>query len=44
MGKPIAAVEDAEPVPNSEFTIETDCIITAISQESDLKFSEPIMD
>ncbi|UJS18097.1 MAG: FAD-dependent oxidoreductase [Candidatus Jettenia sp.] len=27
-----------EPVPNSEFTIETDCIITAISQESDLKF------
>ncbi|KKO18436.1 MAG: oxidoreductase [Candidatus Brocadia fulgida] len=27
-----------EPVPNSEFTIETDCIITAISQEADLKF------
>lgn len=27
-----------EPVPNSEFTIETDCIITAISQESDLEF------
>jgi len=27
-----------EPIPNSEFTIETDCIITAISQEPDLKF------
>ncbi|MDN3514448.1 MAG: NAD(P)-binding protein [Candidatus Brocadia sp.] len=27
-----------EPVPHSEFTIETDCIITAISQEADLKF------
>ncbi|MCF6158396.1 MAG: FAD-binding protein [wastewater metagenome] len=27
-----------EPVPNSEFTIETDCIITAVSQEPDLKF------
>jgi formate dehydrogenase (NADP+) beta subunit len=27
-----------EPVPNSEFSIETDCIITAISQETDLKF------
>ena len=29
-----------EPIPNSEFTIETDCIITAISQEADLKFLE----
>lgn len=27
-----------EPVPHSEFTIETDCIISAISQEADLKF------
>lgn len=27
-----------EPVPQSEFTIETDCIITAISQEADLNF------
>ncbi|TVM00838.1 MAG: hypothetical protein CV087_12580 [Candidatus Brocadia sp. WS118] len=27
-----------EPVPHSEFTIETDCIITAISQEADLNF------
>lgn len=27
-----------EPIPKSEFIIETDCIITAISQESDLKF------
>ena len=27
-----------EPIPNSEFTIKTDCIITAISQEADLKF------
>jgi formate dehydrogenase beta subunit len=27
-----------EPVPHSEFTIETDCIITAISQEADLQF------
>ncbi|MDG6004872.1 hypothetical protein BIY37_10905 [Candidatus Brocadia sapporoensis] len=27
-----------EPVPQSEFIIETDCIITAISQETDLKF------
>lgn len=27
-----------EPVPHSEFTIETDCIITAISQEADLTF------
>lgn len=27
-----------EPVPDSAFTIETDCIITAISQEADLAF------
>lgn len=27
-----------EPVPQSEFILETDCIITAISQETDLKF------
>ncbi len=27
-----------EPVPNSEFVIETDCIITALSQEADLAF------
>ncbi len=27
-----------EPVPNSEFVIETDCIITALSQEADLGF------
>jgi formate dehydrogenase (NADP+) beta subunit len=27
-----------EPIHNSEFTIETDCIISAISQEPDLKF------
>lgn len=27
-----------EPIPGSEFTIETDCIITAISQEADLRF------
>ncbi len=27
-----------EPIPGSEFTIETDCIITAISQEADLGF------
>lgn len=27
-----------EPVPNSEFSIEADCIITAISQEADLEF------
>ena len=39
MGKPDSSGRRRpEPVPNSEFTIETDCIITAISQESDLKF------
>ena len=27
-----------EPVPNSEFVIDVDCIISAISQEPDLKF------
>ena len=27
-----------EPIPNSEFIIDVDCIITAISQEADLKF------
>jgi formate dehydrogenase beta subunit len=27
-----------EPVPNSEFVIDTDCIITALSQEADLEF------
>jgi len=27
-----------EPIPKSNFIIETDCIITAISQESDLQF------
>ena len=27
-----------EPIPNSEFVIETDCIITALSQEADLGF------
>lgn len=27
-----------EPMPNSEFTIDVDCIISAISQEPDLKF------
>ena len=39
MGKPDSSGRRRpEPVPNSEFVIETDCIITAISQESDLKF------
>jgi len=39
MGKPDSSGRRRpEPVTNSEFTIETDCIITAISQESDLKF------
>ncbi|MDR4510004.1 MAG: NAD(P)-binding protein [Candidatus Brocadiaceae bacterium] len=27
-----------EPIPKSEFTIEADCIISAISQEADLRF------
>ena len=27
-----------EPIPNSEFVIDTDCIITALSQEADLGF------
>jgi formate dehydrogenase beta subunit len=27
-----------EPIPSSEFVIETDCIITALSQEADLEF------
>ncbi len=27
-----------EPIPNSEFVIDTDCIITALSQEADLEF------
>ena len=39
MGKPDSSGRRRpEPVSNSEFVIETDCIITAISQESDLKF------
>ena len=39
MGKPDSSGRRRpEPVPNSNFTIETDCIITAISQESDLAF------